>query len=437
MAEVTTRARFTIDVDWQSAEDGVARELSATWCSLQIWIGDECVTRVDAEDSGVRRAVNTSAYPLAEWIAYNWWALGQETSPSATPSSSWTWSRLPVSPWLVRHNLRAAGAGMPWPDLTLVPEGATTALSWTRGPGVANQPVRFIETGFAHVDSEEVQRALRRFVQQVIDRLDEIQLSTLLHKEWVATLALDEDEASFARAAAKLGLDPFSVPASIAADLIAVSKDLDPALLDEFLDSADPTNLPAAVYWLRRARTSIAGLQHRSQPISDLRNALSTAHAMLPYQRGYELARAVREQAPSKASDRFKVEAFVGQTSINDPTAGLRGFVGIDKTDHVGLVVPSQLSSNAQRFSQARALGLALSGSRTEYLLDPSHTDLMKLSRAFAAELLAPAKGIVALLAPLRGASDDAFEAVANQLDVSPLLVKLQYENQITGRVST
>jgi hypothetical protein len=312
-----------------------------------------------------------------------------------------------------------------------------TALSWTRGPGVAGQPVRFIETGFAHVDSEEVQRALRRFVQQVIDRLDEARLPTLLHKEWEATLALDESEASFARAAAKLGLDPFSVPEPIANDLIAVSEDLEPELLDEFLDSADPANLRIAIYWLQHARQVIAGVQRRSLPIGDLKGALGVGDAALPYQRGYALARAVREQLHSDPADRFKVEDFVGQSSLDQPPAGLQGFVGVSGTERIGLLLAGRVSSTAQRFSQARALGLALSGSRTEYLLDPAHTDLMKLSRAFAAELLAPATGIVELLTSFRGAGDDAFEAVANRFDVSTLLVKLQYENQITGRAKS
>ena len=54
-------------------------------------------------------------------------------------------------------------------------------------------------------------------------------------------------------------------------------------------------------------------------------------------------------------------------------------------------------------------------------------------SGAFAAELLAPADGIRRILNELDSSDDSALEAVARHFEVSPLLVRYQYDNQLTG----
>jgi Zn-dependent peptidase ImmA (M78 family) len=56
-----------------------------------------------------------------------------------------------------------------------------------------------------------------------------------------------------------------------------------------------------------------------------------------------------------------------------------------------------------------------------------------KVARAFAAELLAPADGIRRILNELDSSDNSALEAVARHFEVSPLLVRHQYDNQLTG----
>jgi Zn-dependent peptidase ImmA (M78 family) len=54
-----------------------------------------------------------------------------------------------------------------------------------------------------------------------------------------------------------------------------------------------------------------------------------------------------------------------------------------------------------------------------------------KVAGAFAAELLAPARGISQSLDAIGKSDDAAMEAVARQYRVSPLLVRHQFDNQI------
>lgn len=98
----------------------------------------------------------------------------------------------------------------------------------------------------------------------------------------------------------------------------------------------------------------------------------------------------------------------------------------------IGLVLPSDFTGAATtKFAQARALGLALLTPRRSVLLDMASTDLVKMTRAFAAELLAPADGIAEYLSVLPAVTDRAIDAIADRYGASPIMVQRQYENQL------
>ena len=153
---------------------------------------------------------------------------------------------------------------------------------------------------------------------------------------------------------------------------------------------------------------------------------------LVPFQRGYALARAVRAGAGSP------IQRPTGHQGV-----GLQGHArtAVSRTRGIyecasvwpGRPCPSRRATDptAVRFAQARALGLALISGRGESLLDPASTDLMKETRAFAAELLAPASGILGYLEVLPSVTEQAFDAVAARFNASSWLVQHQYENQI------
>jgi len=422
-----------IEVDWVDGDGVVTPELAATWCRLSLFVGDRCVTLVDDTKSGVRHAVYTAAYPLAEWIAYNWWSLRHEIRASAIPSHSWAWSTVHGNPWLRRHNFRGAGGGMPWPDFTVVPEGGVSRVTWRSGPGLSHQPIRFIGSGDHYLQSDQLADELARFVTQVGDRLDGIGIASPLSKEWRALSELDEDEAAFAQASARLGLDPFSMAEDAERELVSIASSLEQPLLDEFLDSADPQRMRIAFGWLAKARDRAHDASPSSNAVLDLRSPLgATGSSVRPFERGYELARGIRHKLGLAPTAKMAIGDFVSKVSVVQPAAGLEGLSSRRPSGQVVLVLPGQrLPPSAVRFAQARALGLALVTDRAECLLDPASTDLMKETRAFAAELLAPADGIRQALDTLPAATEQMFDAVAAQFNTSSWLVQLQYENQV------
>ncbi|OKJ32722.1 hypothetical protein AMK25_31060 [Micromonospora sp. TSRI0369] len=67
-------------------------------------------------------------------------------------------------------------------------------------------------------------------------------------------------------------------------------------------------------------------------------------------------------------------------------------------------------------------------------MVTTAYTDLQKVERAFAAELLAPAEGIAGQLSVESihlGAEEREIEELARKYQVSPMIVQHQLDNQI------
>jgi hypothetical protein len=440
MAAMRDPRDFRIDIAWESAPGVATPEYRATWALLTLSFESNIVTAVEDTRGAYRRSVHTSAYPLAEWIAFNWWFLTAELRPSALPVSVWKWSNVANHEWLRRHNMRGAGAGMPWPDLTFVCEGAITRAVWHAGPGLAGQPVTFLSNGDSYLRTSQFIDELSHFVDEVVDRLREAEVfDTPLAKEWQALREADEEEAAFARAAARLGLDPYGMSSEAQEGLISVAEILDPPLMDEFLDSAVPEQLGIALNWLEQARSRVANYteSQNGNIIAAWRRALEKRQGFSedrPWNRGYAAAREVRSMLGLEPTESLSMDHVVPKVTLGGQSAGLEGFTRFSPTDQLVVVLPAgKRLPTAVRFAQARSLGLVLASDRDEHLLDPASSDLSKESRAFAAELLAPIAGITQYLSTLPAVTDAAFDAVAARFRTSSLLVRLQYENQGTA----
>lgn len=225
--------------EWENGEGVAAPELSATWARLEVWVDNDCVTLVEeAASHSSRRSIYCSLYPLAEWVAFNWWFLRAHARPAGAviPRRS---RALPGLPWLKNHNVRAAGDGFLWPSLTIIPEGGSTRLMWQRDARTRDPlPIRYLNEGLAMSDSARVEFVLGEFVESVLSRLEEQGITdTSLRSEWAAVTQTDRDEEEFCIAAARLGLDPYSIDEDVAHVLTTIGTKLEPELLVDFLDA--------------------------------------------------------------------------------------------------------------------------------------------------------------------------------------------------------
>jgi hypothetical protein len=427
-------AALTVRIEWLDAPGVSTPELASTWARYEIWIGDRCVTQVEESDGTFRRSVYGSLYPLAEWIAANWWVLNHDIRPSAVESRYWTWPNVRTQPWLVQHNLCGAGDGMAWPNLTLVPEGEMTRAVWAPNKDRTLGPVRFVSVGDAWARSEEVTEGLARLVDHALDRLVEAgQPKTRLSEEWAEIANTDDEEGAFCRLVARLGLDPYSIDDRTAADVLGAVDRLPAELTEDFFDNADPQAVSRAAGWTQRAldvaTTAAARARNTLQPLYE---ATSTDNSTLlvsterPWTTGYRMARQVRQALEVPSINRFDIAPWVATTTHGRDSAGIQGVAAVAES-RCGLAQGYSRTG----FGQARALGRVLARpQQRSFVLSAARSYDERVAGAFAAELLAPAVGITQALDALgRRLDDAALDAVARRFGVSPLVIRHQYEN--------
>jgi hypothetical protein len=283
-----------------------------------------------------------------------------------------------------------------------------------------------------------VTTGLQQFVERVLTRLEEQGvLNTKLHKEWRAVQETDEEEARFCRAASRLGLDPYAMAPNTSETLVSIEAAVPPGVLDDFLDTVDPSTIKEAAAWLIRAQVAGAkrAVSQATEGISGLQSAvesLSMSGTSSPWRRGYEMARCIRELSGVPDSESFDCSRWVPKTVVSVEPIGLQGLGVRTQEARCAVALPAEAPSVSVRFSQARVLGRALAHPEDElFVLSRAHADGEKLARAFAAEILAPASGISGCLNVLGSADDAAIEAIAGRFRVSPLVIRHQYDNQL------
>ena len=431
-------AGLQIRWEWEPGRLVRTPEHHATWARIEMSVGPDCLTLVEDRDSGSsRRSIFVPLYPLAEWAVYNWWFLLHHSRPARPGSALLSASRRD------RHCVRSAGDGFLWPNLGVVPEGRETRLHWERDR-IFDQfaPIRYLTGGEAVLPTDRVERTLTHLVTSVLGRLVEQGVTgTALEKEWEALNELGPDEREYCIAAAKLGLDPFAEADEYEAAIIEAAQRLPHEVLSDFFHAVNPRQIVQAVDWIAGATSEASLLAgDPSGEIRAVRTALASISALdtaTPWQRGFRQARVARQALGLGDDSRLDIGQYVptGSRAGGDPRLQA---VGVAPGDFArpAIVLDRAAGASSARFIQGRALWHRLTEDETTFLITTSYTDLQKVERAFAAELLAPAEGIkIKLVVPPSEAVEEDLGSVAEHFGVSPILIEHQIENQIlSGR---
>ncbi len=432
--------RLRFDIEWEDPAAAVGPELRATWAHLQIFVDGESLTQAhDLAARSVRNGIYLPLYPLAEWLATHWWWLFSELdNPRRTRRED----------YLRRHNLRYGRDGFAFPDLIFRPVNGEIALQWenSRDPAAA---VRFLSSGKALLPAAAVEAALSDLIEAVISRLDQFELSsTLLHEEWHAVTSADEDELSFCRAAAALGLDPYDLDDETSEALLEVDRLLPPTVSEEFLAGASAAQL------LPQARQVVDALKRAGrrkvclQPMVDLRQRVhfeSTSGP--PWEDGYAFARRLRRELslngdpPENLDD---IGPMLGVTAADLRSAILKmqtvpdffdAAVNINAQQSPGFVLRQQSRENL-KFVFCRALFEYFAEDHPGPALVAADYSLrQKRNRAFAAEFLVPADLLREAL-PANFVGPEEIDNLARRFKVSPWLVRHQLENHRLARLA-
>lgn len=432
------RSPLLFRVEWEPPGGVRAPDLRATWSRLEIWVDGQCASLVEESDTGIsRRSIFVPLYPLAEWAAFNWWFLRFHSRPASAPTTEWTYDKLSRDlryEWMRHHNVRGAAEGFPWPDLTIVPEEEETRIVWKKSAAHSSGGLRYLSSGETAAPSAAVAACLEGLISGVLTRLDEAGVhDTALHREWRAVVDLDEDERAFCEAAARIGRDPFSVEAEISSALERAGERLSGTLAQDFLNVIDARAIDRTLQWIADAEQVAESLTapgdlDEGGLRTQVRSFSQTIAAAEPWSVGYAQARHVREILGVRSSEQFPVERFVSQGVQRESTGGLDAF-GLAAAG-VRLCTNRELRVENLRFSCGRALWHGLVEPTGPFVLTRARTYRQKIERAFAAELLAPAKGITDLLEDTAYPPDPQdVESVAEHFGVSPVVVDHQIEN--------
>ena len=426
-------SKLSLDFSWREAPGSSDPAILHTMADLSIRVDDEPVTRVfDRKSRTTRDTVFVSLYPLAEWIAARWWPLLEENlAPQRGDSQSFD----------ERHSLAHAGDGFALPRLTLVPEGESTLLRWEHSSS-SYQHVEFLGDGEARVPKADVSEVMSGFVEAVTGRLESFGVAdTWLEKEWKALRETDADaeEADFCRMAAYLGLDPFDVADDVGKAIVEVASSLPDSIVEDVFRCASVSTLKSTSDWVLRGIEELRSARFTMKDLGAVRKALQPLPSAAPWEQGYELARQFRRQLDLSEGPLLDLSPILGPNPplIRASTPSLPGLDGlVRRLDGKGFsCFTSRTRSESVRFLLARALCLYLEhGDAPLSVLSGAVTQRQKRNRAFAAELLAPAKAIQKRLPSEMLAAED-IEEVACEFGVSSYVVEHQIVNHHLGTI--
>ncbi|MFD5084226.1 hypothetical protein ACFWOG_16500 [Kitasatospora sp. NPDC058406] len=453
---MSTLPDVTLAWKWHEPSTVPADEFTATWADLEMTVGSETpLTTVEDRAAGTVRPHTTgSLYPLAEWIAFNWWSLLADARPGTQISQLRFCYRNGVGDqrgaWWVRsrrHVLRAAGGGFHWPDVLFVPEGRQTRIVWIPDGGPTPRPgPRHVARGNLVVGSEALAETFRGFVDAVVARLADWGITgTPLQREWAALADTDEAEAAFCRAAARLGLDPYTEAGPYAAEIVRVVRELPDLLSFDFLNGVAPGRIADQLRWVGRAR-EVAGQGGQADPaVTELRELCADVRTAFhapgrldnAWHLGYELARRVRAWAGVAPTERFETDTLL--THHTEPVPYVdRGLVAYGTRTGAGgpaLVSSRSYTERPRRFLEARALCHFLFENGPEFLIAAAHTHRQHVARGFALELLAPARGVAERLGDPSGlVTAEDVEQIAEDYGAGTIVVEHQLDNQVLAQ---
>jgi hypothetical protein len=413
---------FELTADWEALNEGSPEEVA---CFAQVRIAMNGVLLSEGHDpfvGRVRKASLLSSYPLAEWLAWNWWRLRWEPSRRGQG-------------WRFAHAMATIGGGYVWPNLTIFPDGERVTVSARPSNSADDFAVRYINEYVGAVSAAEFEGGVWRFIEQVMGQLDAEGLpDTNLHRIW-SDLELerrDGELSRYRRLEAMLGHDADEGPENLIRRLLD-----DEARIG--VDGAQELAAEIAKGGPMLAAAQLIDLARQSGTPTDLRNAIrlndrvATARGDTPaWLVGQRAAQAVRHQIGNDnepLSNQRLAEMLAVSPEVLVPAGNApMSFSFRDNPARANIVLRSRWETG-RRFDLARLIGDVVASGHSGPLIPATRTATyrQKLQRSFAAELLSPFDAVEDMMQG--DYSDEQQEEVAERFSVSPLTIRTMLVN--------
>lgn len=425
---------LSFDIQWEAPRGVNGPELAATWATLRIRAGDSVVTQVfDSQDNRPREHLRVPVYPLAEWIATNWWFLNHEFLNPVKEGDA---------EFHRRHSLSSGREGYAYPDLEVISSGERTNIIWKKKASPWSN-VKFTDAGSIWLEKNEFQEACVGLIQVVIERLESMNLDdTLLHHEWAAIRTADEEESAFCAAAAGLGWDPFAIDDTQREQVILTADRLGD-LIDEAIPALDATLLDSSALAIE---TAAGEAKRHSLELLGIQDLMSHSQSEVtagvsPWDQGYRLARRLRQVrgldneplpdmcriADALSEDVQSIESVMSPIDSLARAPLIEGLI-TRNDNHAPAFAFQPFSDERKRFHFCRALAEVLTAPHSDSLITKARSGRQRRNRAFAAEFLAPAAALAnSVSSPFVDAND--IEDMAETFGVSTYVIDHQISN--------
>ncbi len=408
---------FAITVrEWLTTTDDPP-ELAATSGWLEISAGGVVLTHhEDCWSRTVRDAVLVSMYPLAYWLAWNWWRLSFEPLPASRP---------PIV-WRLAHELGAADHGYVWPRVLFASDGETVQV-YAEPFVTSGQSVQYLsglEVPFS-VPLAHFQTVLDSFLNEVVERLAATGLRETALAGLCKQLRSERSDPTLTerrRLEALLGFDREECPEEILADLLRWQSRIGLSALEELSPVIGLKRDPAA---------EIASLESaKGISIAPQVEPKTVNRRSVPWVQGVEAAQRLRKDLgntrdPIPTADLYALLGISGHAKLDDVTDRRRSATVVRRLPNETVLLPRKRHPTARRFELARVLSdwlMADPNDSSWRISTDAFTARQKRQRAFAAEFLCPIDALIGYLD--EDFSDDAILDAASYFDVSEQTIR-------------
>ncbi len=419
--------KLDLTFDWEGA--GPDRpEIEQTTGMFLFSAGDICLTRnVDLWAKTIKEKVLVSAYPLAIWMAGNWWRLMYEPLPPQNFK--------PTEAWRMAHEMPAAGHGFLWPQIILATDSEKMQI-WAKPSRPENtQAIKYLNgltTPFS-IDVADFIKIIDIFINNTLSRLTatgnkETDLFHLWHE--VLDERADHDAAKYRRIEAEMGFEPDECPEEIVADSLEIAERLGENNLSELAPVCGKTSAKGPLGEIRELLAE-KGIKGKPDLFSGSFCVAEPPGSFQPWRHANESARQTRKML-GNPTEKFQTDTLCELLGLNhddinnwQPFSRQQISFAIRQDQNCYEFYPRKKHPTAKRFELARFVGDYMLSKQNDHGANIACTDLrtcrQKFQRAYAAELLCPMDGLIEFLN--NDFSESAIEDAANHYEVSPTTV--------------
>lgn len=428
--------KFAITCQWLDQDCDTA--MDAALCALKIAVADHVLTRnISCEDGAISETAVVSAWPLAAWLADNWWRLLYETG------SGGNWFQKPYLSleWKTAHSLIAADYGFQWPNIQFVSDAGNVSVKmWpdkksdvrlARYDGQYNDLVvgrqafadgilEFLQCSSEHLKGRYAADPLRELIEQLFIEIDDESIAEYRMIEAMTGYNPDEAPEDVIKYGREI-INKFGMP---------FFRDIASAINRSFLPGANPVESLENIIDAA-AQVDLYGVKGKFD--LDLPFEASETVYCLPWQYGGDMARKLREKLGMDANAKIDTSILRDWFSIsendfrNAPSNGENGICHFED-EKLCFRFANESSwqySQNRRFFLARLVAALLENRQQNkwFAIGPGATWDQKMQRAFAVELLAPFEGIKQSLHAPQRIDRVMAERLAKHYDVSLLTI--------------